>query len=142
MDDTTSVRSLVGAPVRLGNITIGVVADVFFARNLGHALGLSVANGDGEEQFVPWIGVRLERGRVHVTSPTLVLTHPREKCRARARSAVELLERQSATFELLLAEDGDVVAIVDWSHTPQSAASSGIRVTVSSKPESQRARAA
>jgi hypothetical protein len=72
MDNAISVRSLLGVPVRFGNLTVAVVEDIFLARGLERAVGVSFADGTGRCGLLPWLALAVEHARVRLTAPSLV----------------------------------------------------------------------
>ena len=108
-----TVSGLIGAPVRVGDVTVGRVRDVLLNRRLGHVLGFSVRGPGAHTHFLPWIATDVHRDEVAVRS-VLSLLSPCELAfyvdngvglRGLAGSG------RNAT-DVLVERDGDVVAVV------------------------------
>jgi hypothetical protein len=68
-----SANRLLGSPVELGRVRLGLVRDVLFGADLGVVLGLPVETRAGKQCFLPWAGVEPAPGSVVVSAPTLLL---------------------------------------------------------------------
>ena len=66
-------RSLIGTPVRVGDIAVGRVSDVVFDRDLARVVGLVVSTR-GDRHFLPWISVTREPGHVAAGSVFAMLS--------------------------------------------------------------------
>jgi hypothetical protein len=118
MDRGVSVRSLLGLPVRLGNVTIGQVHDIVLSRTLGHVLGIVVGRRGDREWFVPWIGIGVLPHMLQVGSTLLVLPPPGTGgYDHRGKSVRDLLAGNeshggSQVSDVYISEDGDVTTVV------------------------------
>jgi PRC-barrel domain protein len=74
--------ALVGWPVCLRDIRLGMVADVLFDGALRRALGLDVRCGDRAHRFLPFAAAELRDGRVVVDSALVLLSAGLEFYRA------------------------------------------------------------
>jgi PRC-barrel domain len=139
MDREVSVQSLLGLPVRLGNVTIGEVHDVILSRTLGHVLGIVVGRRGGREWFVPWIGIGVLPHMLQVGSTLLVLPPPGSGgYDHRGRSARDLLSGSdlhdgSRVGDVYISEEGDVTTVVEIDDRPAAVRHRRILATVMPK---------
>ena len=68
-----SLGSVVGAPVRVGDIRVGEVAGVLVDASQRTAIGLVIAGPGAARRFLPWIASTFEGGVVHAGSALLLV---------------------------------------------------------------------
>jgi hypothetical protein len=136
MDRGVSVRSLLGLPVSLGNVTIGEVHDIVLSRTLGHMLGILVGRRGDREWFVPWIGITVLPHRLLVGSTLLILPPPGSGgYDHRGRSARDLLAGSdlhdgSPVSDVFVTEEGDVTTVVQVDGRPTATRKRRLLATV------------
>ena len=69
----TSLRGLVGRPVRIGGRPSGAVEDVVLRLDLSTALGAIVGDGEGGRSFLPWAAARADGDGLSVSTATAML---------------------------------------------------------------------
>ena len=108
-----STRSLVGLPVRIGDVEVGRIADVLFNRSLGHVFGLAVDGRRAHRHFLPWVAVvvaedHVETRSVHALLATTALVFYIDN----GVGLTSELER-SLLDDVLVDANGDVSSVVD-----------------------------
>ena len=69
----TSLRGLVGRPVRIGGRCSGAIADVVLRLDLSTALGAIVEGGAGGRAFLPWGAARADADGLSASTATAML---------------------------------------------------------------------
>ncbi len=73
MTPLDSLGSVIGAPVRVGDIRVGEVAGVLVDASQRTAIGLVIAGPGAMRRFLPWIAATFEGGAVHADSALLLV---------------------------------------------------------------------
>jgi hypothetical protein len=110
-------RSLLARKVRIGDVTVGRVADVLLNRGVGHVLGLVVEGRSGQLHFLPWVAARVEDGHVAPISVFALLSATELSFYlengVRLILALEGLGAAGSPLDdVLVDRDGDVTAVV------------------------------
>ena len=70
------VRTLLGLPVRLGDVTLGRVEDIVLQPGLDRIVGLVLEGRGGLSLFLPWVAASPEPDRVSIGSVFALLAGP------------------------------------------------------------------
>jgi hypothetical protein len=109
-----SAEWLLGLPVRLHGIRLGHPVDVLLDRADWRALGFAVRCGDDANRFLAWATVTVGDDELMVASAFMLLEDI-DFYRSRSRSLRSLRGAETPfgpVGDLLLAEDGTVIAVV------------------------------
>lgn len=68
------IRSLIGTPVRVGDVAVGRVSDVVFDHDLARVVGLVVSTRGTHRRFLPWIAATRTPSHVATSSVLAVLS--------------------------------------------------------------------
>lgn len=73
MTPLDSLGSVIGAPVRVGDIRVGEVAGALVDASQHTAIGLVIAGPGAMRRFLPWIAATFEGGSVYANSALLLV---------------------------------------------------------------------
>lgn len=112
--------SLVGRPVVIGDVRLGVAVDALLDRTLGRLVGLAVHCGDETHRFLPFPACELEDDRLAVETALVLLERELDFYRAGGNALSDLRGEPVAVggravgtlADLLIDEEGEVAAIV------------------------------
>jgi hypothetical protein len=112
--------SLVGRPVVIGDVRLGIAVDALLDRTLGRLVGLDVRCGDEAHRFLPFPACELEDDRLAVESALVLLQRELDFYRAGGNALSDLRGEPVAVAgkavgtlaDLLIDEEGAVAAIV------------------------------
>lgn len=69
-----AVLPMIGLPVRIGDVTVGRIADVLFDPGFGRALGFVVAGRSSARHFLPFGAAHVEAAQVRARSAFTVFS--------------------------------------------------------------------
>ncbi len=112
MTPLDSLGSVLGAPVRVGDIRVGEVAGVLVDASQRTAIGLVIAGPGATRRFLPWIAATFEGGAVHADSALLLVDggESYERRGAVVVDAVHDLASVAVAADGRLSERGSVVS--------------------------------
>lgn len=114
------IGGLVGEPVAIGDVRLGVAVDALFDRQLTRLVGFDISCGDGAHRFLPFPACELRGGRIAVESALVFLDRELDFYRAEG-SAFSDLEGQEVSLggdrigllaDLLVDPEGKVGRVV------------------------------
>lgn len=106
------LRTLVGKPVRIGDVDVGRISDVLLNRSLGHVLGFVVDGRGAHSHFLPWVAARLAEDHV-ATRSIFGLLSTSELAFYLDNGSRLSEELRGFVDDVVVDRDGDVVSLVN-----------------------------